>query len=164
MLSSQPSVPGRATERGAALVELALILPILAMIALSSIDLGRTASFHNKMSNAAREAATVAQFTPTAVNSGCNGDRNILDRVRKQNETLAGEPGYEVTVAKKNTTTGALTPYTGCTTTTPSLSFAAGDRIVITIEADVTMSGPASMAFVGNVAHLRRTVEVVVQG
>jgi hypothetical protein len=57
-----------------------------------------------------------------------------------------------------------LTPYTGCTTTTPALSFAAGDRIVITIEADVTMSGPASMAFVGNVAHLRRTVEVVVQG
>jgi Flp pilus assembly protein TadG len=164
MLGSGPIRPRRGRERGAALVELALIMPVLAVIVLSSIDLGRTASFHNKMSNAAREGAGVAQFSPTAVSSGCNGDRNILDRVRKQSESLSGEPGYSVTVAKKSATTGALTPYTGCTTTTPALTFAPGDRVVVTVEIDVAMLGPMSMAFVGNSAHLERSAEVVVQG
>lgn len=139
-------------------------MPILAVITLSSVDLGRTASFHNKMSNAAREGAAVAQVTPVAVDSGCNGDRNILDRVRKQNESLATEPGYTVTVAKKNTSTGTLTPYTGCSTTTPALTFSPGDHIVITVTVEVAMSGPASMAFVGNRARLERSAEVVVQG
>jgi Flp pilus assembly protein TadG len=147
-----------------ALVELALILPVLAMIVLSSIDLGRTASFHNKMSNAVREGAGIAQFSPTAVDSGCNGDRNVLDRLRKQNESLADEQGYTVTVAKKNPSTGALTPYTGCTTTTPALTFVPGDRIVVTVEIELKMFGPMSMAFVGNVAQLHRSAELVVQG
>lgn len=151
-------------ERGAALVELALIVPVLAVIILSSIDLGRTASFHNKMSNAAREGAAVAQFTPRAVDSGCNGDRNIVDRVRKQNESLASESGYTVTVAKKDASTGVLTPYTGCSTTTPSMSFGPGDRIVVTVQVDLALSGPASKAFLGDRAQLERSAELVVQG
>jgi Flp pilus assembly protein TadG len=151
-------------ERGVALVELALVLPIVAVIALSSVDLGRTAAFRNKMSNAAREGAAIAQFAPAAVDSGCDGDRNILDRVRLQNESLADEPGYTVTVAKRSTTTGALTPYTGCTTTSPALTFAAGDHVVITVAVDVAMSGPASVAFVGREVRLVRRAEVVVQG
>lgn len=146
------------------MVELALIMPILAMIVFSSIDLGRTASYQNRMSNAAREGAAVAQFTPKAVNSGCNGDRNIVDRVRKQNASLAQMTGYTVTVAKKNTSTGVLTTYTGCTATTPTLTFAPGDRIVITVSADLKMSGPVSVAVIGNTAHLRRSAELVVQG
>ena len=147
-----------------ALVELALIMPILAMMIFSTIDLGRTASYHNRMSNAVREGAAVAQFTPAAVDSGCNGDRNILDRVRKQNEQLAAEAGYTVTVAKKNASTGALTTYTGCTATTPALSFAPGDRVVITVTVNLAMSGPASVAMVGNTAELERSAELVVQG
>lgn len=154
----------RGRQQGVALVELALIMPILAMIIFSAIDLGRTASYNNRMSNAAREGAGVAQFTPKSVNAGCNGDRNILDRVRKQNESLATEPGYTVTVAKKNVSTGVLTTYTGCTTTTPALSFAPGDRIVITVTMDLPMSGPASVAVVGNTARLKRSAELVVQG
>lgn len=154
----------RGAQRGVAVVELALIMPILAMIIFSAVDLGRTASYYNRMSNAAREGASVAQFTPEAVNSGCNRDRNIVDRVRKQNESLATATGYKVTVAKKNTSTGALTPYTGCTTTTPALSFAPGDRVVITVTVDLAMSGPASAVVVGNTARLQRSIELVVQG
>ncbi|WP_421119973.1 TadE family protein [Aquihabitans daechungensis] len=145
-------------------MELALIMPVLAMIIFSAIDLGRTASYHNRMSNAAREGASVAQFTPMAVNSGCNGDRNIVDRVRKQHESLATEAGYTVTVAKKNSSTGVLTTYTGCTATTPALTFAPGDRIVITVALDLPMSGPVSVAMVGNKARLERRAELVVQG
>jgi Flp pilus assembly protein TadG len=147
-----------------ALVELALVMPILVVMIFSSIDLGRTASYLNRMSNAVREGASVAQLDPTAVDSGCNGDRNILDRVRQQNESLATEAGYAVTVAKKDASTGALTTYTGCTSTTPSLTFAPGDRIVVRVTVDVAMSGPASVAMIGNSARLERTAEVVVQG
>ncbi|MCU1369754.1 MAG: TadE-like protein, partial [Ilumatobacteraceae bacterium] len=131
MEGARPVAPpppcARGGERGVALVELALIMPVLAMIIFSTIDLGRTATYFNRLSNAAREGAAVAQFTPTAVNSGCNGHRNIVDRVRGQDERLTSEPGYTVTVAKKNASTGVLTPYTGCTTTTPALTFAPGD-------------------------------------
>lgn len=149
-------------ERGVALVELALVIPMVAMMVLTAVDLGRTAQYQNRMLSAAREGAMLAQLTPAAVDSGCRGDRNITDRTNEANAAITQNPGYSVTVAKK--TAGSTVPYTGCTVPSDGLTVAPGDHVVVTVTADITMSSPISTATIGRVMHLSRSVEVVVQG
>ncbi|HEX2765873.1 MAG TPA: TadE/TadG family type IV pilus assembly protein [Candidatus Limnocylindria bacterium] len=50
----------RSPERGQSLVELAAILPILLLLLLGILDLGRAVAAYNSVSNAARSAARVA--------------------------------------------------------------------------------------------------------
>ncbi|MGZ4683652.1 MAG: TadE/TadG family type IV pilus assembly protein, partial [Acidimicrobiales bacterium] len=70
-----PSAPGRAAhrlrnDRGAALMEFALLLPLLAILAFGVADLGRAYSLQNRVTNMAREGAFYAQFHPYDV-AGC---------------------------------------------------------------------------------------------
>lgn len=141
-----------------------MVLPLIGLLVFTAIDLGRLAQYQNRMSNAAREGAAIAQVFPTSVNSGCQGDRNVTDRTQKQSESLSHVVGYSVSIAKKDPGTGSLTPYTGCTAPSGGLTVSPGDHVVVTVTADVKMSGPITTAFVGGTAHLRRRVEVVVQG
>jgi Flp pilus assembly protein TadG len=55
-------IPGRTdrAERGQSLVEFALIIPILLLLLLGILDLGRAVAAYNSVSNAARSAARVA--------------------------------------------------------------------------------------------------------
>lgn len=52
------------SERGTALVEFALILPLLALVAFGTVDLGRAYTTVNQVKNAAREGAAYAQTRP----------------------------------------------------------------------------------------------------
>ena len=52
----------RKSERGQALVEIALLLPMLAMIALGVVDLGRAYFAFTTVTNAAREGAACASL------------------------------------------------------------------------------------------------------
>src|SRR5207302_4290657 len=51
----------RRDESGVALVEFALVLPFVVIIALGTIDLGRAYQLQNRLKNAAREGAAFAQ-------------------------------------------------------------------------------------------------------
>lgn len=139
------------------------MIPGLVMIVFTAVDLGRTAQYQNRMLNAAREGAAIAQFSPTSVDSGCRGDRNIVDRTIRQNPGLAGTEGFSITVAKRSAA-GTLTPYTGCGNVTGAVTFAPGDHVVITIRSTVRMTGPVTYAVVGRKLNLVRSLEVVVQG
>jgi Flp pilus assembly protein TadG len=150
--------------RGAALVELGLILPVFALLGFSAIDVGRMGQYQNRMSNAAREGAAIAQFSPRSVNTGCNGTRNVVDRVKAQNPSLATAPGYSVTIGKKDTSTGVVTTYTGCNTASNGVTIAPGDRLVVTVKLTITMSGPITAKALGNTVQLVRKNEFVVQG
>lgn len=57
-------------SRGQALVELALIVPIMAVLFLATIDLGRVFYSQITITNAAREAAMKASEDPTSYTSG----------------------------------------------------------------------------------------------
>jgi PKD repeat protein len=61
--------------RGQALVELALILPLLLVLLLGAIDLGRAWQSQITVENAAREGAMEATFSPTSYQAGqpCDG-------------------------------------------------------------------------------------------
>lgn len=156
----------RSTERGVALVELGIVVTLLTFLVLGAIDLGRLAGFQNRMENAAREGGAVVQLTPAAVDSGCHGDRNVADRVARQNPELASTPGFSVVVERKVTSVGgAVTyvPYTGCETPTTGL-IQPGERVRVTVEADVRPSGVITAKVLGDPIHLSRSIEVVVQG
>jgi Flp pilus assembly protein TadG len=150
-----------------AFVELALVMPFIALLCFGAIDLGRMAKFQNRMSNTARESGAILQLFPTSVNTGCRGDRNAVDRAARQDSGLTSVAGYSLTVAKKGSG-GVLTPYTGCgTAIAPNgteVSIEPGDHIVVTITADVKLVGPFNFAFSDGIVHLKRSTEVVVQG
>lgn len=161
-----------ARQRGTAIVEMALILPFLTTLVFGAIDLGRMAKFQNRMSNAAREAASVIQMLPTSVDSGCRGTRNATDRAEADSGLDMSSTGvpYRLTVALKVTPSAdhpdGLIAYTGCTTATAGgnpLVIDPGDHVVVTIEGDVKIIGPYRWG-TGDAAHLKRSTEVVVQG
>lgn len=64
-------------EKGQSLVELALLLPVLIMLLMGTVDLGRAFYTYVAITNAAREGARYGASFPT-VNSG------IRDRVRNE--------------------------------------------------------------------------------
>lgn len=69
-----------AGERGVAVVELALVLPVLAVVVFGTIDLGRIFRLQSRLASAAREGGAVVQVHPRSIDSGCDGTRNVIDR------------------------------------------------------------------------------------
>ena len=158
---------GDPTERGVALVELGIVITLLTFLVLGAIDLGRLAGFHNRMENAAREGGAIVQLTPAAVDAGCHGDRNVADRVARQNPELAATPGFRVVVERKTTSAGGAVrylPYTGCETPSQGGAIPPGERVRVTVKADVRPSGVITAQVLGDPIHLSRSIEVVVQG
>jgi hypothetical protein len=72
-------------ERGQSLVEMALILPILLLLVVGIVDLGRAFNNHVIITNAAREGARYASRYPWAVEE--NGE---IRRVARQEATASG--------------------------------------------------------------------------
>jgi hypothetical protein len=60
-------IPRRRTRRGQALVEFALVLPLLLLLFMGLFDFGRAVFAYNSLSNAAREGARVAIVDQTVV-------------------------------------------------------------------------------------------------
>jgi Flp pilus assembly protein TadG len=148
-------------ERGAALVEMALVVVVLFTVVFGVIDLGRAWALQNRLSNAAHEGASIGQFKPGNVNAGCAGGNNIVDRAAAEDTGLSSSTGWSVAVAKKSGAT--LTPYTGCGTPVGT-TVAAGDTIVVTTTANFQVMTPLMGRYLGNTIVVSRTVEVVVQG
>jgi Flp pilus assembly protein TadG len=148
-------------DGGALIVELALVCAVLFLVVFGVIDLGRAYSLQNRLTNASREGAAVAQFKPGDVNAGCNGGANVVDRTANEDSGLASTPGFTVTVAKKVGST--LTPYTGCGTPNGT-TIAPGDTVVVTARANFKVLTPLVGSIVGNTIIVTRSTTVVVQG
>ena len=56
----RPSTPAQAASRGQALTEFALIVPIIAILLVAAIDVGRFVFAYNSVTNGAREGARLA--------------------------------------------------------------------------------------------------------
>ncbi|MGZ4692803.1 MAG: TadE/TadG family type IV pilus assembly protein [Acidimicrobiales bacterium] len=151
-----PSAPGRAAhrlrnDRGAALMEFALLLPLLAILAFGVADLGRAYSLQNRVTNMAREGAFYAQFHPYDV-AGCpNG--STTDAARIEDPSLSS-----VTVTVTDATTGVAVP-TSC-----GAAPVPGTRIRVRVTTTLKLITPMVGAVVGDPVTVGSSTEVVVQG
>ncbi len=118
-------------ERGAALLEFAILLPVLAMLVFATIDVGRVFRDEEQLKNAAWEAANFAQYYPWAqgVNTHCSAP-NTMDW---HAQTEGGHGNFVVTASSSG---AALT---SCPTTNPEASsgafapFKSGNNITVTV-------------------------------
>ena len=77
---------GRARP-GQNLVELALVLPVLALILLGALDLGRVFFSYVQLTNAVREGANYGRVNPTAVNDSASADPyNISFKIQDESD------------------------------------------------------------------------------
>jgi Flp pilus assembly protein TadG len=103
----------RRDERGVALVEFALALPLLVLICLGTIDFGRAYATWNSVKNAAREGAAFAQLYPGKLTNAagvCADPNNVVWHVHNESSTVNS---YAVSVTKAD---GSPTGVTGCNT------------------------------------------------
>jgi Flp pilus assembly pilin Flp len=149
--------PG-AAERGASLVEFALVLPFVAILVLGTVDLGRAWSLQNRLSNAAREAAAAVESDPRNLDPGCAGGNNAHDRAGGEDPGLAQLPGFDVVVERLEGP--VATRVSGCQTAN---AFRRGDTARVTVTADFSLLAPLIGAITGDPIRMRGVVDAVVQ-
>jgi hypothetical protein len=118
-------------ERGVALLEFAILLPVLALLVFATVDVGRVFRDEQRLKNAAWEAANFAQYYPWAqgVNTYCTAP-NTMDW---HAQTEGGHTNFVVTASSSG---AALT---SCPTSNPEASsgafapFKSGSNITITV-------------------------------
>lgn len=132
-------------ERGTALVEFAILLPLLALLGLGTVDLGRAFRTVNEVKNAAREAAAFAQFHPTLLaGTGCTTPASAQWHAR--NEGGATGSGFAVDVS---TPSGAYSSAdAGCGPF--SAAATSGQDITVTVSTPFTILTPLVRSVTGN--------------
>jgi Flp pilus assembly protein TadG len=128
----------RARRRGQALVEFALIVPILLFMLVIAIDFGRLFFSYIQINNAAREGAAYAMYSPTDV-------ATITSRAQQETnaQKQSGESAINVTTAcvDQAGTTIACSLATG--------GPGAGNRITVSVNEDFTFLTPMVGGFFG---------------
>jgi hypothetical protein len=101
----------RRREQGTALVELALVFPMLAMLVFGTIDLGRAYTTYEHMKNAAREAAYLAKDFPNSQfddpSGVCVAPGDMWDRALQEANSAAGDFQLTVQFGGNTYTSGA---------------------------------------------------------
>ncbi|HEY6057375.1 MAG TPA: TadE family protein [Candidatus Limnocylindrales bacterium] len=97
--------PGRPTSHGQAVVEFALIAPIMVLVLLAAVDFGRIMFSWIEVTNAAREAAAYAVYNPT-------DSVGIQTRAEQETNVQAqrGEHPLTITTTCRDSSTQAVTP------------------------------------------------------
>ena len=132
--SLRPSRRGR--TRGQALVELALILPLIVILLAAALDLGRLFYSTITVTNSAREGAIEAAFDPASFQAGqpCNKSSNRVI-CRAVNEAV----GSFVTVV----------PADVSLTCDPSCTPAIGNKVKVTVVGHFSLITPLLSVFTG---------------
>lgn len=150
-------------NRGVAIVELALVILPLTLVVFTAIDLGRLAQFQNRVTNSAREGVAILAVHPGWVSSGCNQDRNVIDRARNQNSDLSSMASYTVRAYKGSGPFTAANEITGCTNGFPS-GVVAGSKVSVVVSVRVDNNSPLSAPFIGSSTVIQRSATATVQG
>jgi Flp pilus assembly protein TadG len=155
---------GNAACSGQNLIELALLLPLLALVMLGAIDLGRAFIAHNRLTDAVMEGANYGARNPTQTTT-------IINRAYAEAQGQLGTTGTDFTIDA----TAGVRCYQGQTTTllagTPAGSCAAedaegrlivkpGDTVEVTAQYTFRPITPLIAKFLS--ANLRATVRVAI--
>jgi hypothetical protein len=152
----------RSDESGVALVEFAIMLPLLATIVFGTVDLGRAYTTYEHMKNAAREGAYLAKTFPKCQwDDGlgtCPNPGDIWDRAVAESSSKASDLTLSVTVPPTTYTSGA--GGTKGTLQTSTASSGVGTAITIKVtDNNFHLLTPFIQAFTGPV-HISSTVTV----
>ena len=149
-------------DDGAAVVEFALCLPILALLVCGVIDLGRAYSAWNETKNAASEGAAYAQRHPNQPrpdpgDTACNNPNNIEYRVRQE---LPGTSAPTLTVIVKNPETDTV--ITACNNAAQKIE--SNHPVSVRVERSFDLITPIIGNIVGDPMTIGADVEVKVLG
>lgn len=154
----------RRREDGAALVELAFIIPIVALLVLGTIDIARAYRLNIRLEGAAREGAAFLQIYPNDVT--CSGV-DVRDRVAREDPDLPTDAGYDVTVHHRNGS-GGFDEYDLsddlCQSEGSTPVVSSGDRVRVDVSATFDVLTPMISYLVGDSIGLTGSAEVVAQG
>ena len=126
-------------SRGQALVELAVIAPVLLLLLLGAIDLGRVWQSQITIENAAREGAMEGIFKPTSYSAGdaCDTDTNrIMCRILNEVD------GSDVEVTPADVTVTCTPACTPGTTGSPH-------RVLVEVQGHFSLITPLMAIFTG---------------
>ena len=159
--STTPARADRRDERGFALIEFALVLPLLAILVLGAVDVGRAYALSSRLTNAAREGARFGQYAPEQV--ATTGVCVAPDSITWMATHEDGSNSWTVNVDKM--TGGSATALSGCKTLQdPAGTVRPGDRIRVRVSTSFTILTPLVAQLVGNQLTMTGSQEVVVQG
>jgi Flp pilus assembly protein TadG len=164
-----------AGRRGQSLVELALLLPLLALIMVGTLDLGRAFFASQRLTNAVREGALFGIRYPaqaTATSTAASADPyNVVYQVRQEGAGADGRPDANLTIAATASSASDVRCYAGRSTTLLATGAYPGD--CATAKTGDTIQVSASYAFrpltlqlagnIGSPLWLRATVRMVIQ-
>jgi Flp pilus assembly protein TadG len=156
MLSSQrhDAAPRRALH-GQAMVEFALLLPILLLLLVVAIDFGRLFATFVAVNNAAREGAAYAGLHPTQVTSTDNPDpENVTYRARQEVANPSDTRFTAVTVAAPTCNPAP------CPTV---LGTGGGKTIKVSVSTNFTFFTPIVTAIFGSSIQLSASATAIVQ-
>lgn len=110
--------PAQATERGAAAVEFALVVPVLIMMIFGMVDMGMAINAQAIVGNAAREGARAASFN----GANTTATTNVVNSAAKS--LIGTAPTVAITCQAKGSTTSSASY---CT------SAVAGDSVLVQV-------------------------------
>ena len=151
-------------DSASVLVEFALVLPILALLALGTADVARAYTLRNRLAGAAREAAAVAQFLPSSYDASCTGagTRNIKDNAIAQDPGLQAMTGFSVSEQRKKADGSLGAKLTSCPTGNDLA--VSGDRVIVAVSVTMPLLTPLARTVLGEQSiKVTATSEVVVQ-
>jgi Flp pilus assembly protein TadG len=138
------------------MVELALVLPLLVVLSLGVVDLGRAYWLKARLVSAAGGGSTYAQYNPSQVSAapGCSDPYNVV--YASQHEEGSSN-GFSVVVS--NASSGGA-PISGCNT----MTIPPGTLVTVAVSAPFKMLTPILSLVMSGSTTLRASSEVVVQG
>jgi len=148
---------GRHGQDGTALVEFAILLPLVALIGFGAVDLGRAFRAVNEVRNAARESAAYAQVNPTRL-AGLACTTPDTAQWHARNEGGSGGSALVVEVATPGGTFSS--DDAGCAPAAPTVL--SGDSLTVTVSRSFNVLTPLVSAVTGNPT-IRSSVTVRVQ-
>jgi Flp pilus assembly pilin Flp len=162
-----PRFPRARGDRGVALVEFALILPIIAMLSIGVIDFGRWYHEWVQVKSAAREGALYAQVHPLQQRpSGapCSAGNSIQARALGDFAGGSIDPTLVVIVRPDVRTTSPASA-TGCLVAFEPTSnpIPPGSTITVTVRRDMKLFTPLMSGLLGDIK-ITASADVLVQG
>jgi Flp pilus assembly protein TadG len=132
-------------EQGTALVEFALLLPLLALLGLGTVDVGRAYRTVNEVKNAAREAAAFAQVHPALLaGSGCTTPDSAQWHARNEGGASGGSFAVDVTTPSGtySSADSGCGPFSAAATS--------GQDITVTVSTPFSILTPLVRSVTGN--------------
>jgi Flp pilus assembly protein TadG len=135
--SARPPVTGRPAARGQALVELALVVPILFFLSLAAIDLGRVFYSLITVKNAARAGAMEAAYHPDSWSSGtpcADTNRVMCAATRESTNSFVTVTAADVSMTCSTACTKGASP---------------ANRVTVTVAGQFSLITPLLAPFIG---------------